>query len=153
MAISTRNIKSKAIIPELMKGIKIEQVIELLPGRYEGLALDTTGIKVDLPFLILLAPWMLKHLKYAYFEIAYDVTGTTAGAFEARLRNVTDATDIAVISISPGTRSRRKRSDDIAGKIVADKEIGVHFVVTTAAATGETGDFISAKLIMKLGIG
>jgi len=152
VAISTRNIKPRAIITRQIKGIRLETLIDLLPGRYEGLALDTIGVKVDTPCTRYLSSWLLTHVRYAYFEVAYDVSGTTTGAFEARLRNVTDGTDIATISISPGTKSKRSRVSVDIDKLVAMKDIGVQFVVTSAAATGETGDFIHARLITQIGI-
>jgi len=132
--------------------IQFETPVFVLPGRYEGLALDSTGLKVDTPTLYVTSAELLKHAKAAYFEIAYDVSGTTAGSFDAILRDVTAAADVATITISYGTSSKRERSADILASLTSGNEVGAQLNVTTAAATGETGDFIDAKLIVVLGI-
>jgi len=132
--------------------IQLELAIPLLPGRYTGLALDTVGVKVDCPTLYLLSAELLKHVKAAYFEVAFDLSGTTAGAFEARLRDVTAGVDVATISILPGASSKRTRSADIKDALTSGNEVGSQLVVVTAAAAGEIGDLIDAKLILVIGI-
>jgi len=152
--VKTGDIEDKAVTVRKVgtNEIQLEIPIPLLPGRYTGLALDTVGTKVDTPTLYLLSSELLKHAKAAYFEVAHDVSGTTAGAFEARLRDVTAGVDVATISIAFGTSSKRARSANILAGLTAGNEIGAQFIVTTAAAAAEVGDFIDAKLILVLGI-
>jgi len=132
--------------------IQFEIPICLLPGRYTGLALDSTGLKVDTPTLYLISAELLKHAKHAYFEIAFDVFATTAGSFDVILRDVTAAADVTTITIDSGTSLKRTRSADILASLTSGNEVGVQLNVTTAAATGESGDLIDAKLIVVLGI-
>jgi len=128
--------------------IRLVRAYPLLPGRYTAVALDTVGVKVDTPTLLRIDPELLRHAEEAYLEAAYDVSGTTTGAFEVRLRDVTAAKDVAKITVSYGTSSKRARSGDILGELTAGNEVGAQFAVTSAAAAGETGDLIDARLLV-----
>jgi len=131
--------------------IQIEVPISFFEGKV-SIAIDSTGVKHETGNY-LISSELVKHLKSAYLETAMINFGATDATVAVELYNVTDASVVTSISLS--SDSYRTRSGDMGSTIkgLAGKEVRVRVNVTTASATaGATADFISAKLILVLGI-
>ena len=153
MAIETTHILKGSLIKEHLRTNEIE--IEVPISFFEGkvsIAIDSTGVKHETGNY-LISEELVKHVKEAYLEGGIVNFGATDSTVNIELYNATDASVVTSISLS--SDSYRSRTSDIGSTIkgLAGKEVRIRVNVTTASATsGATADFISAKLILKLGI-
>jgi len=151
MAISTRNIKPRSIIPELIKGVKFVQDLCMLGGAVLEVAADVVAAPTLPKTTVKLVDEHLAHLDSAKFISHYEWAATADGYIE--LYDVTEAKVLAKTSLLVGGETETWDVADVTEQLKAGNQLRVRVNVTVAGATGEVVKIYRAylRLICKIG--
>jgi len=151
MAISTRNIKPRSVIPEQIKGIQFVLDLCMLGGAEISIAADVVGVTGILRTAIKLTSEHLKHLDSAKFIIHYEWAATADGYIE--LYDLTAAKVLCKTPLLTGGETSYWHEIDVTEQLIAGNDIRVRINVTVAGAAGEVVKLYRAylRLICKIG--
>jgi len=151
MAISTRNIKPRSVIPELIKGVKFVQDLCMLGGATISATADVVGT-TDFPKTsVKLVNEHLAHLVDTKFIVHYEWAPTADGYVE--LYDLTAGKVLAKTPLLTGGEINIGDEVNIAEPLIAGNELRVMINVTVAGAAGEVVKTHRAylRLICKIG--
>jgi len=151
MAISTRHIKPRSIIPELIKGIKFVQDLCVWGGEPRSVAADVVGTPMFSRVACYLEEEHLAHLKSAKLVIDYEWAPTADGKIQ--LYDMTAGVVLAETPLLTGGEADDWDVVDITKTLVAGNRIVVRANITVAGAAGEVATLYRAylRLICKIG--
>jgi len=151
MAISTRYIKPRSIIPEQIKGIQFALDLCMLGGPLREVAADAVGVTEFWGTAIFLTSEHLKHLKSAKFIIEYVWADTADGTIQ--LYDTTAGAVLAETTSKTGGEASTWEEVDVTGTLIAGNRICPRANITVAGAAGEVVKLRRAylRLICKIG--